>query len=62
MYTHLDAYTNRLETTGISDEGKQKLKQICDSINGDRDQDDKLDLNYLHHSQVVQKRNATNYL
>ena len=52
----------RLETTGVSDKGKKKLEKICDSINSERDTDNKLDLNYKHHAQVVEKRNSTNYL
>ncbi len=52
----------RMEATKVTDEGKKKLQEICDSINSERDAENKLDLNYRHHSQVVQKRNSTNYL
>ncbi|XP_064399637.1 NACHT, LRR and PYD domains-containing protein 5-like [Halichondria panicea] len=51
-----------MEATKVTDEGKKKLQEICDSINSGRDTENKLDLNYKHHSQVVQKRNSTNYL
>ena len=52
----------RMEATKVTDEGKKKLQEICDSINSGRDTENKLDLNYKHHSQVMQKRNSTNYL
>ncbi len=51
-----------MEATKVTDKGKKKLQEICDSINSERDAENKLDLNYKQNSQVVQKRNSTNYL
>ncbi|XP_064399656.1 uncharacterized protein LOC135346087 isoform X3 [Halichondria panicea] len=51
-----------MEATKVTDKGKKKLQEICDFINSGRDTENKLDLNYKHHSEVVQKRNSTNYL
>ena len=42
-----------LEDTGMTQRGKDLLAEVCKSR-------EKLDVNFLHHAQVVQKRNATN--
>ena len=41
----------RLEDTGMSQKGKNLLAEVCNSR-------ENLDVNFLHHSQVLQKKNA----
>ena len=41
----------RLEDTGMSQKGKNLLAEVCKSR-------ENLDVNFLHHSQVLQKKNA----
>ena len=47
-----------LESTEISEAAQDKLERTRQSL--DRPSDKELDINYLHHALVVQKRNQTN--
>ena len=49
----------RLEATGIPKDAQDRLAEIVEKLKADPDRK-KLDVNYLHHAQVIEKRNQTN--
>ena len=51
----------RLESTNIPQDAQDRLAEIVEKLKADPDRE-KLDVNYLHHAQVNEKRNQTNVL
>ena len=50
---------HRLEATSIPQDAQDRLTGIVEKLKADPGRE-KLDVNYLHHAQVVEKRNQTN--
>ena len=48
---------HRLESTGVSQDARVRLAEIVETLKPERES---LDVNYDHHSQVVEKRNQSN--
>jgi hypothetical protein len=48
-----------LEASNIPQDAQDRLAEIVDKLKADPGRE-KLDVNYLHHAQVVEKRNQTN--
>ena len=59
MYMIVHIPICRLESTDIPKDAQDRLAEIVEKLKADPDRE-KLDVNYLHHSQVVDKRNQTN--
>ena len=47
----------RLESTSIPQDAQDRLTEIVETLKVNRE---KLDVNYVHNAQVVEKRNQTN--
>ena len=51
----------RLESTSIPQGAQDGLAEVVEKLKADPERE-KLDVNYLHHAQVNEKRNQTNVL
>ena len=51
--------SHRLESTAVSQEAKDRLAEIVESLKADREN---LDVNYDHHAQVNETRNKKKYV
>lgn len=51
----------RLESTNVPQDAQDRLAEIVKKLKADPNRE-KLDVNYLHHAQVNEKRNQTNVL